>query len=300
MAIVSGLADKMKYASIVTNVLVPVIKSSPHTEWVVEDAMCIAGYPTQALQRMKTRYQYQVNSTQNTTLNELFGSAGYLGTYNHAWNAPNTVLSRHIAGIAPDSAGWSIFHVMPKYAGISTIKTKVPTVKGDIQLDLAFNANSESVTLISPVGTKAIVGIHKSRFTVRNITLNGVKIWDGTYLPNAIGAKWVGEDENFIKFSIEAGDWKFVADDIENPAGISENSSLNDNAILYPNPASDTVNIKLISYAPTNISISDVNGKAVYSALDVIADLSIPTRQIGNNGIYFVKVGTETRKLIIQ
>jgi alpha-L-rhamnosidase len=222
MAIVAGLADKSKYASIVTNVLVPVIKSSPHMEWVVEDAMCIAGYPVQAIERMKKRYEYQVEKTQNTTLNELFGTSGYLGTYNHAWNAPNTVLSRHIAGIAPDSAGWSIFHVMPMYAGISTIKTKVPTVKGDIQLDVAFNTNTESISLSSPKGTKAIVGIPKSRFTVRNITLNGSKIWNGTLIPNATGAKWVGEDEQFIKFSVDAGDWKFLADDIENPAGISD------------------------------------------------------------------------------
>jgi len=300
LAIVSGLADSSKFASIVNNVLVPVIKSSPHMEWVVEDAMCIAGFPVQAIERMKKRYEYQVDKTKNTTLNELFGTSGYLGTYNHAWNAPNTVLSRHIAGIAPDSAGWSTFHVLPMYAGISTIKSKVPTVKGDIHLDLAFNTNTESIKLISPEGTKAIVGIPKSNFTVNTITLNGLKIWNGTFTPNVTGVKWISEDEHFIKFSVGSGSWQFVADGSKYPTGISDDQSLNLTTTIYPNPAGDTVRIKLISQEPTSIRIFDTNGKVVYSVSDVKADLSIPTRVIGGTGIYLVNVGTETRKLVIQ
>lgn len=269
-------------------------------EWVVEDAMCIAGFPVQAIERMKKRYGYQVEKTKNTTLNELFGTSGYLGTYNHAWNAPNTILSRYIAGVSPDSAGWSTYHVLPMYAGISTVKTMVPTVKGDIHFDVAYNENSEALTLISPEGTTAIVGIPKSNFTVSTITLNGLKIWDGKFIPSVPGVKWINDDDHFIKFSVGSGSWQFVADGSRYPTGISDDQSLNFNTIIYPNPAGDTVKIKLISQEPTSIRIFDANGKVVYSVLDVQSDLSIPTQEIGGSGIYLVTVGAETRKLIIQ
>jgi hypothetical protein len=170
----------------------------------------------------------------------------------------------------------------------------------DLYFCHVLSTNTESIKLISPEGTKAIVGIPKSNFTVNTITLNGLKIWNGTFTPNVTGVKWISEDEHFIKFSVGSGSWQFVADGSKYPTGISDDQSLNLTTTIYPNPAGDTVRIKLISQEPTSIRIFDTNGKVVYSVSDVKADLSILTRVIGGTGIYLVNVGTETRKLVIQ
>lgn len=210
-AIVAGLADSSKYASIVNNVLVPVIKASPHMEWLVEEAMCIAGKPDEALTRMYNRYAYQVNNTRQTTLNELFGSSGYTGTYNHAWNAPNTVLIRDIVGLAPDAAAWSAFHVLPRPASLSSINTVVPTVKGNVSVSITKGAGTFSMNITSPANTTAVVGMPKSIGTITEVRVNGAVVWNGSYVGGVSGITWNGEDSDFIKLNVTPGTWSFAA-----------------------------------------------------------------------------------------
>ena len=80
---------------------------------------------------MKERYRDQVENPGLTTLYENFPNGG---SYNHAWNAPNTVLSKHIAGIEPTGVGWSEFHIMPNLVHMNSIKEVVPRANGYIFL----------------------------------------------------------------------------------------------------------------------------------------------------------------------
>ncbi len=130
---------------------------------------------------------------------------------NHGWNPPVINLSRTIAGIAPVEAGWKTFQVLPKEGFLNAIKVTVPSVKGNITVDLNKTANYYSISLSSPNNATAIVGIPKKSFSVlKSIEINGKLIWNGSYVGKVSGIKWHSEDEEYVKFTAAPGKWNFV------------------------------------------------------------------------------------------
>jgi len=209
LAILSGLADPDKYNSIVENVLIPNLYCSPHFEWMVEEAMCQAGAYEAALKRMKERYQPQVDREWLSTLYEMFPNGG---SYNHAWNAPNTILAKHIAGIAPLRPAWSVYQIMPNLEHFTAVEQVIPSVKGDITVDIKRTDKLYGMKLSSPEGTTAIVGIPKASITPKVIEVNGSKVWkNGAFTGGVEGVTWNGEDEKYFKFNIAPGAWTFSA-----------------------------------------------------------------------------------------
>jgi hypothetical protein len=72
----------------------------------------------------------------------------------------------------------------------------------------------------------------------------------------------------------------------------------NSEIIIYPNPASTTLNIVLdVSKMNTQIEISNVQGEIILSQKN---NLSLNQFNIENiaNGIYFVRIGNEVRKFV--
>lgn len=214
LAILSGVAAPDKHNAIVENVLVPNQFCSPHFEWMVEEAMCSAGRPDAALKRMKARYQSQVDRKGMSTLYEMFPNGG---TYNHAWNAPNTILAKHIVGIAPTKVGWKEYQILPNLAHFTTLKQVVPSVKGDISVDIKLTDKGYHMHLISPQGTTAVVGIPKTSITPRTIKVNGSILWNnGTVVGSVAGVSANGEDDKYLKFNVAPGTWTFSTE-LENP-----------------------------------------------------------------------------------
>ena len=78
---------------------------------------------------------------------------------NHGWNPPALLLSQTIAGISPETPGWSTYHVLPKEAFLNSIKCAVPSVKGNVTVALHKSASEYSLELTSPADARAIVGI---------------------------------------------------------------------------------------------------------------------------------------------
>ncbi|PQJ76568.1 alpha-L-rhamnosidase-related protein [Polaribacter glomeratus] len=207
LAILSGLANPNNYNQIVKNVLIPNKFSSPHFEWMVEEAMCMAGNYEASLNRMKEQYQSQVNQKNLTTLYEMFPRGG---SYNHAWNASNTVLSKHIAGIEPTKVGWSQFKVCPNMAHLTTIKQIVPSVQGEIIVAISKKENVFKLDLENPEGTTAIIGIPKKDFNISKVKLGNTIIWNkGKFVDGTFGVTWIGENSDFIKFEVISGKWNF-------------------------------------------------------------------------------------------
>ena len=214
LTILSGLASAEKHEAIARNVLIPNYYCSPHFEWMVEEALCQAGMPEAALKRMKDRYKRQVSREGMSTLYEMFPNGG---TYNHAWNAPNTILSKYIVGIAPTKSGWSEYQILPNMAHFTTMKQVVPSVQGDITVEINRTDKSYRMHLISPQGTTAVVGIPKSSITPKTIKVNGSLIWnDGSVVGSVPGVSPNGEDDKHIKFNVAPGTWTFSAE-IQNP-----------------------------------------------------------------------------------
>ncbi|MBK1826581.1 alpha-L-rhamnosidase N-terminal domain-containing protein [Haloferula rosea] len=214
LAILSGVARPDKHDAIVENVLIPNQFCSPHFEWMVEDAMSNAGHYGAALKRMKERYQSQVDRKGLSTLYEMFPKGG---SYNHAWNAPNTILAKHMVGITPTEVGWKEYQILPNLEHFTTLKQVIPSVKGDITVDINLTDSAYRMKLISPQDTTALVGIPKTSITPKTIKVNGSVVWnDGTIVGSVVGLSPSGEDEKYLKFKVAPGTWTFSAE-TQNP-----------------------------------------------------------------------------------
>ena len=219
MAINAGLADRAKWPAIYENVLTKKTYSSCFFDRWVFDALCTMGKQEYALLRMYERYQTMIPCSFTTLWEhydrwwasriDAFDDASSL---NHGWNPPALILSQTIAGVSPVEPGWSTFQVLPKEAFLSSIKMVVPSIKGDIAVSMKKNATEYALSLNSPADTTAILGIPKKSFTnLREIKCNDTTIWKGTFIVDAVsGLSWQGEDEDYIKFSVKSGTWKFL------------------------------------------------------------------------------------------
>lgn len=209
MAVISGLASADKYDAIAENVLTKNYFCSPHFEWMVEDALCQMGMPDAALKRMKDRYQSQVDREHISTLYEMFPNGG---TYNHAWNAPNAILSKHIAGIRPTQPGWVEYEVIPDLVHLTSIETVVPSVQGDISVGINTSDSRFELKLDSPDATVATVGVPKSDGGIASVTINDKAVWkDSAFVDGIAGVEFSGQDDRYLFFRLQPGQWHLVA-----------------------------------------------------------------------------------------
>lgn len=209
IAIVSGIANAEYHNQIVENVLIPNRFSSPHFEWLAEEAMCIAGNHKASLERMKAQYQSQVDKKSMSTLYEMFPRGG---SYNHAWNGSNKILSKYIAGVRPTKVGWSEYEVLPELVDFKQLKKTIPTVKGNISIDLAVKDNSYNLELESPLQTTAIIGIPKTDKKIVEVFVNGKLVWKkGRKKKSVKGFVYNNENEDFLKFRAQSGTWELTA-----------------------------------------------------------------------------------------
>ncbi|WP_298763511.1 LamG-like jellyroll fold domain-containing protein [uncultured Polaribacter sp.] len=214
LAVVAGLADESHYETLVDEVLFPVRKSSPHFEWLAEEALMQLGETEKALTRMREVYDFQVDNPNLTTLYERFESDpnSNPGTPNHAWNAPNYILSRYITGIKATEVAWASYEVCPTLASFRSFETTVPSVKGDILVEVTSGKNNFNLKLESPENTKAVVGIPKTNTEIFEVTVGGDTVWkDGAFVSGVAGISFNGEDESFLRFNVNPGVWEFNA-----------------------------------------------------------------------------------------
>ena len=154
MAVCAGLADSSKY-DVITGLLGINGNCGPYFERWVMEALCVMGRQENALLRMANRYRGQIDAS-FTTLWEYMerafdirtgtDSVNYV-TLNHAWNIPNTILSKYIAGVAPESPGWTVYHVLPQEAFLTSIDTTVPTVQGQVSVSIRKSAAQYSLSV---------------------------------------------------------------------------------------------------------------------------------------------------------
>lgn len=98
-------------------------------------------------------------------------------------------------------------------AHLTAVKQVVPSVQGDISVDIQLADKTFTMELISPEGTRAAVGIPKASISPKVIKVNGSTIWkNGVFVGNVPGIIWIGESESHIKFDVASGTWTFSAD----------------------------------------------------------------------------------------
>lgn len=184
LAILSGLADKDWYSSVL-KVLQSSENASPYMEKYVLDALCEMGYIDEAVKRMKKRYKEMVEYDYST-LWEYWSTDG---TINHAWSGgPLITMSKYIAGIRPLDTAYKTFEIKPHMGDLKYIKCSVPSIKGDIVLDIRKTDAGINMNVTIPENTSAEVYLP--------IECNKKPICDDT--------KYIVID-NYAKFTLSAG-----------------------------------------------------------------------------------------------
>ncbi len=218
MAVNVGLADRSKWNAIYEHVLTKKRFASCFFDRWVFEALCKMGKEESALLRMADRYKTMI-PCHFTTLWEhydrwwasridAFDDASSL---NHGWNPPALFLSQTIAGISPVAPGWTSYQVLPKEAFLKSMRVVVPSIKGDVAVELEKSESLYSIRLNSPAQTSAVVGMPKRSFeSLQSITVGERTLWSGTYIGGVPGISWNGEDQEYIKFNVEPGTWHLL------------------------------------------------------------------------------------------
>lgn len=208
LAVLSGLAGKDRYSDII-EVLKEQYNATPYMEKYVLDAMFKMGYADEALYRMRERYKTMVEDNY-TTLWEVFPLGG---TNNHAWSGgPLINLSGDVAGVAPDTPGYDTYHVIPQLGTLKNVECTVPSIKGDITVDIDRTVSSLTLSLTSPIGTVARVGVPRFEGKNTTVTLGSDVIFeDGKAKGTVNGVKYLADDENYIYFNVQPGSYTFKA-----------------------------------------------------------------------------------------
>ena len=68
---------------------------------------------------------------------------------------------------------------------------------------------------------------------------------------------------------------------------------------IFPNPTTDWVTIHL-NQENSGLFIYNLQGSVVYSNTEKASEIKIPVSEIGGAGVYFVKVNSVVRKLVIN
>ena len=118
------------------------------------DALCEMGYIEEAAQRMKKRYREMVEYDYST-LWEYWDKGG---TLNHAWSGgPLITMSKYIAGIRPLDTAYQVFEIKPHMGSLNFIKCAVPSVKGDILLEITKTDGQIDMFVTIPAHSQAEV-----------------------------------------------------------------------------------------------------------------------------------------------
>ncbi len=177
LAVLADIADADKYDQIM-EVFATQEHASPYMEKYVFEAMYKMKKPVLANARHKKRFSEMVNNAYFTTLFEGWGIGkdGYGGgTVNHAWSGGGlTIMSSEACGIKPLEPGYTRFSVAPQLGNLAFAKTRVPSIKGNIDMELMQTEEQFTMYLLVPDKTKAVFQIPNKPH--RSITINGLPL----------------------------------------------------------------------------------------------------------------------------
>lgn len=282
LAVVAGLAPASRHRP-VTEVLRTHLNASPYMEFYVLEALYLMGAATVAEERMRNRFAAQVADPACHTLWEVWVKAE--GTDNHAWNGgPLYALSAYAAGVRPTRPGWTTYDVIPQTGTLTKINTVTPTVKGDIRFGIERDGTKVTLTLTSPSGTTARVGVPTYGGSQPVIKANGTTVHSGGSATGSVsGLSYDGKDSSYVYFTVQPGTWTFAvtgAGRLGNLAlgrTVTSNNSL-ENGNWSRSRLTDGVLTSLTGakgYTSNDFPSADVSGTPVWVEIDLGADTDL-------------------------
>jgi hypothetical protein len=212
-AVLAGVADDAQKVSVL-NTLKTRYDACPYQEMYIELAMLQLD-PTETLKRMRTRHAEMINSWSSTLWEEFPAN----NSNNHAWSAgPMYHLSGYFLGIRPLKPAFSEYAFLPLIGDLKEISGVVPSPKGNISASCKIDKLASTFTqkITSPANTVCVIGIPRQVFgrsvTFREVKIGSEIIWqNGGAVGNVPGVAFYQEDDRFIKFKVQPGEWVFTA-----------------------------------------------------------------------------------------
>ncbi len=166
IAVLSGICPEENYSKI-KDILFDIRNSSPYMEYYALESLCRIGEYAPAEKRMCERYSEMIAEDYSTLWENWVKS---WGTANHAWTGgPLVIMSKHIAGIKPLSAGYEKAEIKPQYDLHNNISCTVPTVKGFIKISYEKKNGNTVINLEYPEGCEVTLHTPKNA----TVTANG-------------------------------------------------------------------------------------------------------------------------------
>ncbi|MBO4367533.1 MAG: alpha-rhamnosidase [Clostridia bacterium] len=167
-AVIFGLADEEKTASIVKNVILNDAVTqitTPYFKFFEMDALCRLGFMEKVAERIKAYWggmlalgatsiweQFDPEKT-GVERYAMYGNA-YGCSLCHAWGAgPVYLMGRYYLGVRPVKPGYEEYIVEPCTEGLGDIEGSVPTPKGDIRVKVC----GDSASAYAPFGGGTLV-----------------------------------------------------------------------------------------------------------------------------------------------
>ncbi len=165
VAVLSGICPEENYATL-KKVLFNTRNASPYMEYYVLESLCKMGEYALAEQRMCERYREMIDEDYSTLWENWIKKDG---TSNHAWSGgPLVILSKHIAGIKPLTAGYEKIEIRPQYDLHKKISCTVPSIKGYINLDIVSDSEKTLINLEYPENTEVILHLPENAVVTAN------------------------------------------------------------------------------------------------------------------------------------
>ncbi len=166
VAVLSGICPEENYGTI-KNILFKIRNASPYMEYYVLESLCKIGEYSLAERRMCERYSEMIDEDYSTLWENWIKKDG---TSNHAWSGgPLVIMSKHIAGIKPLSAGYEKAEIKPHYDLHKSISCTVPAVKGFIKFSYELKNERAIINLEYPENTEIILYLPENA----DVTANG-------------------------------------------------------------------------------------------------------------------------------
>lgn len=165
IAVLSGLCPKEKYETIAKTIF-NTRNASPYMEYYVLEALCKTEHYALAEKRMCERYGEMIVENYSTLWENWIKSDG---TSNHAWSGgPLVIMSKHIAGIKPISAGYEKTEIKPQYELHKKINCTVPAISGSIEFSYELKDKKAIINLNYPKSSKITLHIPENAVVTAN------------------------------------------------------------------------------------------------------------------------------------
>jgi hypothetical protein len=174
-----------------------------------------------------------------------------------------------------------------------------PTTLTGVVIDLKNNSNANSIILQTVSGGTT---------NIAEIDITAADTAEQSYTINVPDPSptWIGSFQLRVRFvnvggNLDGGSIEINRIQIVDPTTLSTEELLANNFSIYPNPASDFVNVKSLQGA--NIEVYNIVGKLVKSEISQSNEHAMNVSDL-NSGIYLLKLTSEdksaSKKLIIE